>query len=133
MSVGNWTPDTQQTDINIDASWLARCVSLSSDEDLAKLPAPFTEQETQSYSALMRLPCETWTAAVEHLDNDALIALIRFFTVAEQRISGWEAGANSPAIWINKVLKQRGERLSTEQLRWIRANSDNRFIPNGGL
>lgn len=133
MSVGNWNPDNQQTDRTIDPAWLARCVTLSGDSELANLPEPFTDQETQYYSALMRQPTEVWMAAVDDLENDELIALIRFFTVAEKRISGWEAGASSPAIWINRVLKRRGERLSTEQLRWIREHTDNRFIPNGGL
>lgn len=133
MSVGNWNPDNQQTDRTIDPAWLARCVTLSGDSELAKLPEPFTDQETQYYSALMRQPAEVWMAAVDDLENDELVALIRFFTVAEKRISGWEAGASSPAIWINRVLKRRGGRLSTEQLRWIREHTDNRFIPNGGL
>jgi hypothetical protein len=30
-------------------------------------------------------------------------------------------------------LRQRGEKLSRDMLLWIRANTDNRFIPNGGL
>ena len=81
----------------------------------------------------MRLTLAPWQEAVADLSNEELIALIRFFTVVEERISGWDAGAESPAIWINKVLRQRGEKLSVETLRWIRANSSNRFIPNGGL
>ncbi|WP_372864670.1 hypothetical protein [Spongiibacter sp.] len=133
MSIGNWTPESEKAVVLIESEWLQRCIALSSDEALAQLPAPFTEAEQQRYSSLMRLPAEPWQQAVAELDNDALIALIRFFTAAEERISGWEAGAESPAIWINKVLRQRGEKLSVDTLRWIRANSRNRFIPNGGL
>ena len=133
MSIGSWTPESEKASINIDPGWLQQCIALSSDESLEQLPAPFSEEEQQRYSAVMRLPAEPWQQAVEDLNNDALIALIRFFTAAEERISGWEAGAESPAIWINKVLRKRGEKLPVETLRWIRANSRNRFIPNGGL
>ncbi len=133
MSIGSWTPESEKAAIRIEAEWLQRCIALSGDDELAQLPSPFTPDEQQRYSSLMRLPAEPWQQAVADLDDDALIALIRFFTVAEERISGWEAGAESPAIWINKVLRQRGNKLSVDMLRWIRANSRNRFIPNGGL
>lgn len=133
MSIGSWTPDSEKASITIDRDFLERCIALSEDASLATLPSPFTEEEQQRYSAVMRLPAEPWQLAVADFDNAELLALIRFFTVAEERISGWEAGAESPAIWINKVLRKRGEKLSVETLRWIRANSRNRFIPNGGL
>lgn len=133
MSIGSWTPDTEKADISIDTAWLKRCVVLSDDASLAALPAPFTDDELQRHSVVMRLGMEPWKAVAETLSNEELIALIRFFTVAEERISGWEAGAESPAIWLNKILRQRGEKLSVDMLRWIRANSSNRFIPNGGL
>ncbi len=133
MSIGSWTPETEKAAISIDKAWLKRCITLSDEASLSALPAPFTDEGLQRYSPVMRLTLAPWQEAVADLSNDELIALIRFFTVAEERISGWDAGAESPAIWINKVLRQRGEKLSVETLRWIRANSSNRFIPNGGL
>ncbi|MGB1907128.1 MAG: hypothetical protein ACPHN3_07325 [Spongiibacter sp.] len=133
MSIGSWTPESEKAALQIDTDWLNTCIAISESDALDKLPAPFSESEQQHYSAFMRLPQDTWQQAVADLNNDQLIQLIRFFTVAEERISGWEAGAESPAIWINKVLRQRGEKLSTDMLRWIRANSRNRFIPNGSL
>lgn len=133
MTIGSWTPDSEKASLHIDPLWLKRCIGLSDDESLAQLPAPFSEEEQQRYSPLMRLGAEPWQDAVADFDNAELHALIRFFTAAEERISGWEAGAESPAIWINKVLRKRGDKLPVETLRWIRANSRNRFIPNGGL
>ena len=133
MSIGSWTPETEKAAISIDTHWLKRCVALSDDASLSALPAPFTDEELQRHSVVMRLSLAPWQEAVADFSNDELIALIRFFTMAEERISGWDAGAESPAIWLNKILRQRGEKLSVEMLRWIRANSSNRFIPNGGL
>ncbi len=133
MTIGSWTPESEKAALEIDGNWLLQCVALSTDEALQALPKPFSDAELSRYSAFMRFSPEAWKTAVEPLESDQLKALIRFFTVAEMRISGWDAGAESPAIWINKVLRSRGEKLSKDELLWIRANSDNRFIPNGGL
>jgi hypothetical protein len=133
MTIGSWTPESEKAALEIDGNWLLQCVALSTDEALQALPKPFSDAELSRYSTFMRFSPEAWKTAVEPLESDQLKALIRFFTVAEMRISGWDAGAESPAIWINKVLRSRGEKLSKDELLWIRANSDNRFIPNGGL
>ena len=79
MSIGSWTPETEKAAINIDKAWLKRCIALSNDASLAELPAPFTDEELQRYSPVMRLTLEPWQEAVADLSNDELIALIRFF------------------------------------------------------
>ncbi len=65
--------------------------------------------------------------------SEQLLHLVRFFTLAEMQLSGWEAGAESPVIWIVKTLRRRKSPPSKDLLLWIKANSDNRFIPNGAL
>ena len=74
----------------------------------------------------------SWHTVARALSNDELIALIRFFTVAES-LPGWQAGNQSPVIWLNQVLKQRGVKLDRTLLQWIKAHSDNRFLPHGQL
>ncbi|MBD2859691.1 hypothetical protein IB286_11825 [Spongiibacter sp. KMU-158] len=133
MSIGSWTPENEKAKLEIEPEWLRRCLSLSGDAALAALPSPFTEAEQQQYSAFMRFSPEHWQQAVASFSNDELRTLMRFFAVAEWRISGWDAGDQSPVIWINRVLRQRGEKLTREELLWLRANSENRFIPNGAL
>ena len=54
-----------------------------------------------------------------------------FFTLIEMALPEWAAGAKSPVISINKILKSRGHKLEKDMLLWIKQNSDNRFIPNG--
>jgi hypothetical protein len=133
MTIGSWTPEKEKNTLTIDSQWLQRCIAISREDQLEALPAPFTSDEQQRYSVFMRVSQEHWQAAAEELSNDNIIALIRFFTRAEKLISGWDAGKESPAIWLNKVLRKRGEKLDREMLLWIRNNTDNRFIPNGGL
>jgi len=72
-----------------------------------------------------------WKAAAVELDTEQLIAFIRFYTVAE-RLPGWEAGARSPVIPLAAELKQRGD-YPDDLTAWIKANTDNRFLPYGSL
>ncbi|AKH70104.1 hypothetical protein IMCC21906_02449 [Spongiibacter sp. IMCC21906] len=133
MSVNDWTPDTQLAQQQIDSQWLKKCIAMSQANALETMAEQIDAADLREKAAYMRLPPEQWQAATTHFNNDELIALIRFFTRAEMLLSGWEAGNSSPVIALNKALRQRGEKLSKETLLWIRANSDNRYIPNGAL
>ncbi len=72
-----------------------------------------------------------WQAAAGELDSDRLIALIRLYTLAE-RLPGWEAGPRSPVIPLAAELKKRGD-YPDDLTAWIKANTDNRFLPYGSL
>lgn len=133
MAIGSWTPENDKSALSIDLQWLQRCIVISSEDRLEELPAPFTDDEQQRYGVFMRVSQAHWQAATADFSNDDIVALIRFFTRAEKLINGWDAGKESPAIWLNKVLRSRGEKLDRDMLMWIRNNTDNRFIPNGGF
>jgi hypothetical protein len=60
------------------------------------------------------------------------VALIRLFTLGEGQFSTWQAGAKSAVVKLVRVLKQRGE-MTPELTTWIKANTDNRFLPYGDL
>ncbi|MFU8815989.1 MAG: hypothetical protein ACNA7W_11635 [Pseudomonadales bacterium] len=72
-----------------------------------------------------------WSAAAQPLSDDEITALVRLFTLAE-RLPGWEAGDCSPVIPLAAVLKRRGS-YPPDLTAWIKANSDNRFLPYGNL
>ena len=73
-----------------------------------------------------------WTGVVGTLDAATLEALARFFTLAETRLPGWEAGARSPVIALARELRRRGS-MTPELGAWIKAHTDNRFLPYGSL
>lgn len=73
-----------------------------------------------------------WAAAAESLSDADVVALIRLFTLAESRLTGWESGERSPVIPLARELKRRGS-YPAELTAWIKANSDNRFLPYGSL
>jgi hypothetical protein len=79
----------------------------------------------------MKLGAHDWQDVLTPLAEGALLQLVRFFTLIEQQLPHWHGGDKSPVIWISRLLKKRGTPLSRETVLWIKANSDNRFLPNG--
>lgn len=73
-----------------------------------------------------------WQGAAGNLGDDGLIALIRFYTLAEARFPSWRAGANSPVIVLAKALRQRGA-WPADLTAWIKEHTDNKFLPYGSL
>lgn len=73
-----------------------------------------------------------WAAAAAPLEDGQIIALIRLFTLGEAHWSGWKAGDASPVIPLAAELRRRGS-YPADLTTWIRAHSDNRFLPYGNL
>lgn len=135
MSVESWNPnqpEPKDLSINQTVEMLKRFTKLSKEDKLDSLSEHMSEQEKQQ-SKLMSLEKDQWLTLLEDFENDELVDLIRFLTIAEMQISGWRIGEKSPVITINKLLRERGQKLDKELLKWIRENSDNRFIPNGPI
>lgn len=72
-----------------------------------------------------------WRSAATELQSKTIVSLIRLFTLGEG-LPGWEAGARSPVIPLAAELKAR-DAYPDDLTAWIRAHSDNRFLPYGSL
>ena len=83
-----------------------------------------------SLQHVMRLDVDFWEIA-EGLTTSEIVHLIRVFTLIES-MPGWEAGDKSPVISLVKILKSRGE-FGAELRKWIKSNSDNRYLPYGSV
>ena len=94
-----------------------------------ELAASLNDEFIRSNSQLMKLDAISWQVA-EQLMEDDLVTLVRFFTLAEMQLSGWEAGNRNPVIPLVRILKQRDQFLP-ELRKWIKANTDNRYLPYG--
>jgi hypothetical protein len=132
MTIGSWDPTATET-FTISSEILAKFGRLASSDQLTDLNSQLSSEEIQQQAPIMRLDFQQWENAAADIDSQTLIALIRFFTIAEQQLSGWEGQEKSPVIYLNKLLKLRKEPLDKDTLLWIRANSNNRFLPNGAL
>ena len=73
-----------------------------------------------------------WEAAAEGADADEVVAWIRFLTLAEAQLPGFEAGAKSPVVPLARALRRRTE-YPADLTRWIKAHTPNRFLPHGSL
>lgn len=134
MSVGAWEPDQTTSEDkaqeSIDRALLQRYIAA------AQAEAPLGESlETAEMRAshLIRLPAQRWLEESEAWDSEQLWQLIRFFTLAEKQLPGWDAGAESAVIPLAKALRRRKTPLNKEQLLWIKQHSDNRYLPYGPL
>lgn len=101
----------------------------------ARLDEPgfgLSRERISALSAIARHDAASdWAVAAKPLATERLIQLVRLYTLAET-LPGWEAGARSPVIALVRELKQRDE-FPAELNTWIRANTDNRFLPYGSL
>ncbi|KUJ82633.1 hypothetical protein AWR36_012685 [Microbulbifer flavimaris] len=131
MSVGAWEPEQPTTaKAEIDREQLQRFISaVESGKSLHDALAA----EDRSASQLIRLPVQHWLDESEAWQESEIWQLIRFFTLAEAQLPGWDAGAESAVIPLAKALRRRQQPLNKEQLLWIRQNSDNRYLPYGPL
>ena len=132
MTTGTWDPSSKAStlSVSIDSALLQRFLLLAENDQLSDLANNIDEQERSQF-ALMQADLTAWKNALTDFSEGQLIALIRFFTLVEMALPEWAAGAKSPVISINKILKSRGHKLDKAMLLWIKQNSDNRFIPNG--
>ena len=135
MTVGAWNPNQSEDTTNhtIDNQDLLAFISLSEQDQLDALGEHLDDATLTTKAPLMKQGKDQWFAAAESLTEEQIVHLVRFFTLAEMQLSGWQAGSESPVIWLAKVLRQRKAPLDKDMLLWIRANSDNLFIPNGAL
>ena len=126
MSVGTWEPAGAPP--TIDAAKLDELLAVASgdlDALATTLPPAFVNENKK----LMQLEAAAWTAA-EALEDSALEALVRFFTLVEMQVPGWEGGKRNPVIYLVRILKARGT-FTPELRKWVKANTDNRYLPNG--
>lgn len=130
MSVENWDPRASAS-ARLTAPMLAQLLAAAE-----RLDEPRFGLDSEAAAALAPLARQgdgvDWAEAGSSLDDAQLIALIRLFARAESALAGWESGDASPVIPLARELKRRG-RYPGDLTAWIRAHSDNRFLPYGNL
>lgn len=134
MVLGTWDPKlaSHSEALQLQPALLQKLIAFDSEEQLSRLDTLLSSEDKQTLSALMKLEHTQWRAAAEPRSDADLLSLIRFFAVAEN-LPGWEAGAKSPVIPLAKLLRERGVRLDTLLLQWLRSVNDNRYLPYGPL
>lgn len=131
MTIGSWNPnDSGNSSDAIDTAFIDHCLVIAQTDAINAIEQALSKSE-KSMQHVMQASQSTWFSALETYNDAQLIDLIRFFTLIEMQLSNWVGGNQSPVISINNLLKKRGVKLDKSLLLWIRANSSNRYIPNG--
>ena len=126
MAIDVWEPK-QPAGVRLEQ--LTALAAQMVDADLSDLGTVLDKESIKRDATLMTQTEESWAVAAA-LSDDDIVVLVRFFTLAEMQLAGWEAGKRSPLVPMVKILKSRG--VFTPELRkWVKANTDNRYLPNG--
>lgn len=75
---------------------------------------------------------EGWSDGVAQFLDQELVSLAKIFTLLEHQYATFAAGSESPVIPIVSTLKERGA-WDKDLTRWVKAHTDNRFLPHGSL
>ena len=127
--VGSWTPaGAPPVPTAAELAAAAEAFRRQHEDDPAALPEPVAAP----LRSALRLPAGSLDAVLEELPDADLATLARLYTIAEARDPAWEAGARSPVIPLFATLKARGGETA-ELAAWIRARTENRFLPHGSL
>ncbi|GAA6150830.1 hypothetical protein [Pseudoteredinibacter isoporae] len=135
MSVESWDPnaDAQKKSYTLNHDVLLNIIEQRQKHPEQPIAEYFDAEALQIHSAMMKVDRESWLNTIGRFTEAQLLSLIEFLTLAEKQISSWQAGADSPVIYIVKFMRQSKMPLNKDMLLWIKANSDNRFLPNGPL
>lgn len=132
MSVGTWEPNQDKDKPEpIEEDMLRRFMVLGGSDQLAVLAGVMEASDKSAGARLMQLSTASWDVAKAFADSE-IENLIRFFTLAEMALPGWEAGKKSPVICLVQILKSR-DAFSADLRKWIKKNSDNRYLPYGSV
>ena len=126
MTVNTWQPAAP---LALSIALLKELLAVLPQQELTDIKRQVRDSDIRRFVVLMKSGGASWRVAEGLVDED-LIRLVVFFTLAEEQLPGWEAGKLSPVIDLVRILKQR-EAFHPELRKWIKANTDNRYLPNG--
>ncbi|MEE3279900.1 MAG: hypothetical protein VX211_08980 [Pseudomonadota bacterium] len=89
-------------------------------------------EQQDSIRQAVRASAESWTEFAQAESSLVVTNWIRALTRVEMVLPGFELGAGSPVIALVRLLKKRGE-YPDDLTGWVKANTDNRFLPYGSL
>ena len=130
MTIGVWHPAKADAEKGLSLDDL-KAYAVLTDGALENLAASLSAAQIGGDGRLMRLDEAPWQVATA-LSDEELVNLVRFFTLAERQLPGWDGGKQSPVIYLVRILKQR-EAFTPVLRQWVKANTDNRYLPNGAL
>lgn len=128
--VDTWQPTA--TILEIPVQKLSDFASLINDYEQAKSDLKqLSESDIQLVESFKNAPKEAWLKAIEGVPAEKIKDLCVFFTVGEMEFPSWSFASNNPAIFFIKYLKSTNNSLEKDFIRWLKKQTDNRYIPYG--
>ena len=124
--VGSWEPDAPEL------SDVHRKILGVAIEALDQPQLGLSAEQQDSIRQAVRASAESWRDFAQEQSSAEITNWIRALTRAEMTLSGFELGARSPVIALVRLLKRRRE-YPDDLTEWVKANTDNRFLPYGSL
>lgn len=134
---------TDRSDVSLVTveSWDPSATSLTSEHrvilnhatsQLESETLSLTNDEQALLRPTMLVDSETWESFVTTESNGSIAAWIKVLTLIERDFNGFEAGNRTPVLTLIRVLKSRNA-LPEGLFAWIKAHTQNRFLPYGSL
>jgi hypothetical protein len=128
--IEQWQPAPKTTDSHPDAEVLSR-LARAADRFAETGTCEIDDEELLRVHGWLKIQETVWHEVLADMSPEALYPLAVFFTLAEQKLPGWQAGARNPAIWACRMLKHLGQTPNKEKVRYLKSLTDNRYIPWG--
>ena len=126
MTVESFDPGALNKTLNADT--ISQLLALADCDFEQALTVSAEDAEQLAFTARH----DGWATQAGALDDQQLVQLAQFYTLAEQQLGGWRADDKSPVIALVRELKKR-QRFDGQLRKWIKANTDNKFLPHGNL
>ena len=89
------------------------------------------DKDIKLIESLINSPKSAWIKAIENLSIEQIKNLCVFFTIGEMEFSNWAFASKNPTIYFIKHLKAQAIPLEKDFIRWLKKQTDNRYIPYG--
>lgn len=128
--VDTWQPSPSNNVIPVQK--IAEFAALIKSQEEAKQNlAELSEEDIKLVESFVNSPKSAWIKAIADLSNEQIKNLCVFFTVGEMVFSNWAFTSKNPTIYFIKHLKSHDAAPEKDFIRWLKKQTDNRYIPYG--
>jgi hypothetical protein len=128
--VDTWQPTEQKT--TISAERLSNIAALiSSQESIEEDVMSLDNSDVDLINSYLHMPQSAWLKAIEDFNDAQILNLCMLFTIGEMKYPAWTFGSKNPTIYFLRHLKAENRAAEKDFVRWLKKQTDNRYIPYG--
>ena len=128
--VDTWQPSSSN-DIISEQKLAGFSALIKSQEDARQNIKGLIEEDIKLIESLINTPQSAWIKAIEGFSAEQVKNLCMFFTIGEMEFTNWAFASKNPTIYFIKHLKAQSTPLEKDFIRWLKKQTDNRYIPYG--